>query len=1424
MKTKVLIIIDSLGPGGTQRQVIEYLKRADRDLFDITVVNLDKNYNTLAREITSLGYEVIGIEHSGAVNLKTLMDLVTLFKRIKPNIVHTYLFTSDLYGRIAAWIAHVPVIISSVRGLDMWKGRRHVMADRMLSRLTDRVIINAESIRPYLVKRDKIDDAKIVTIYNGIDLSRFDKIRMPSKIKEELGIPVDALVVGMASRFDEPKDYETLVHAAKIVIEKHPNVCFVAIGDGPKRSSIETLARSFSLGDNFIFTGLRDEVPEIMSVIDIGVLSSLHEGCPNAILEFMAASKPVIATRVGGCPELVADGVTGYLFTPKSYEELAEKIIKLISDPGLRLRMGEEGRRIVEKGFESKAMAGTIEELYRRLLRPKVAFVLSQFPCYDETFILRELVELKRSGLGYIIYSIKRCKDKVIHDNAELLIGDTRYLPFISLRLVAINLYYLIRHPVRYLGAFMHVFVGNLKSPDFFIKSMAGWLQMAGFAWMAKWEKVTHVHGQWATYPATYAYVISRLNGISFSFTGHAHDIYVDTTMLEEKMREAEFVTTCTRDNVGYLERLLREAEAGSNLNSKIIVNYHGVDLERFVRDNRPSTIDNRPIRILSVGTLSDAKGFDILIEACKILKERGLDFECTIAGGGPLESELKLIANRYTLNANLKFTGYISQEDLLPIYTKADIFVLLPRQKNHWGIPNVLIEAAAAKLAIITTRLPAVPELVEDGKTGFIVPEEDPRAVAEKVLELAGDPALRIRVGEAARAVVAEKFDMKKNAANLVRLFGKNRDCPRRGLSHFSIKRALRSTLSSIIYMARLMRPSKGDTVLTYHRITDDIEPGNMAVPVVRFAEQMAYLADSKKNGTKITFDDGWEDNYTNAFPILKKYGLKATIFLTAGKIDTPGYLTTAQIKEMAEYGIEFGGHSVSHPRLSQVSVDEARAEITGSMEIIGKIGTVPIFPFCYPHGDYNEEVKKLVKEAGFDRAYTVKPGKNSESSDPYELRRTEISGIDTMFDFRKKLAGAYDPLHRLVQMKIGTFPIFPDDSRLCHCEAAAEGGEPKQSLIHKHPARINILYIIWSLGLGGAEQVVINLAKGLDKTRYNPTVLCLNDKGVFAELLEKEGITVIALNKKAVIDLSIVPKIVSVIKQCKIGIVHSHLWGANFWGRIAAKLAGVRVVIATEHSLDVWKKGYYLVLDRLLSHWTDKVVAVSDSVKRFYVENAKISAGKIAVIRNGIEVARSQGNQVTRSHVRREYGIRDDEIVLALIGRLVEAKGHKYFLMALKDIIREHKVRGLIVGAGPLEGELRRYSNELGFNGNVVFTGLRKDVPDILNDIDILVMPSLREGLPIVALEAMAKGKPVVATDVGGTHEVVLDKETGFLVPPTDDKAMAGAIVKILQDKDLAGRMGEAGRKRVEEKFSLDRMVREHEALYDKLWGHGS
>lgn len=393
-------------------------------------------------------------------------------------------------------------------------------------------------------------------------------------------------------------------------------------------------------------------------------------------------------------------------------------------------------------------------------MKKKVALIFSLFPCYDEVFILREAVELDRL-LDLTVFSIKQSRrDPVRHRLAERLAEKTIYSPlFFSFRLIRANIVSLFSRPGRYIRCLGELFRLNRSDPVTLMKSLASLPQAVYFASVCRRKGIERVHGQWATHPATTARIISLLNGISFSFTGHAHDIHRETTGLEKKMKLADAVITCTRHNKKHLLDTAPEIDP-----DKIHVVYHGVDLSLYQPgERRPAA--GRPFRLLSVGSLFECKGIEYLIEACRLLEDEGVDCECRVVGGGYLEKELRELAQGAGLEDRVHFTGYQPQEKMPEHYRWSDLFILPAVLRIHWGIPNVLLESLAVGVPVACTPLPSLPEVIEDPPCGFTIPEKDPRAIADLVKKTRQKTGLLVEYGLAGRKKIEEKWDIKKTA-----------------------------------------------------------------------------------------------------------------------------------------------------------------------------------------------------------------------------------------------------------------------------------------------------------------------------------------------------------------------------------------------------------------------------------------------------------------------------------------------------------------------------------------------------------------------------------------------------------------------------------------------------------------------------------
>jgi len=350
-------------------------------------------------------------------------------------------------------------------------------------------------------------------------------------------------------------------------------------------------------------------------------------------------------------------------------------------------------------------------------------------------------------------------------------------------------------------------------------------------------------------------------------------------------------------------------------------------------------------------------------------------------------------------------------------------------------------------------------------------------------------------------------------------------------------------------------------------------------------------------------------------------------------------------------------------------------------------------------------------------------------------------------------------------------------------------------------------------------------NLAQQIDRDKYQLFACCLKEGGPYEKRLRDTGINVSNLGLKNILDVRIIPRLIKYIKENRIDVVHTSVFPADVYGRIAAKLAGVPFIFSTTERFEEHKQEVmYLLLcfaDTLTIHLTTKVVAISNAVKDYLIRWHRVKPDRIEVIYNGVDVKRFD---ITLNHIdyKTQLGLDPDKAIVCTIARLVPVKGLETLIEAAAEVLKDVKeAQFLIVGDGLLKKQLESRVSQLNIDGAFVFTGFRNDIPEILSIVDVFVMPSLSEGLGNAILEAMAAGKPVVASNVGGISEAVLHNKTGFLVPPRDSYSLAEAIIRLLQSKQTRLRMGNEGKRHVMLNFNMKKMVSEYENFYDTYTG---
>lgn len=364
-----------------------------------------------------------------------------------------------------------------------------------------------------------------------------------------------------------------------------------------------------------------------------------------------------------------------------------------------------------------------------------------------------------------------------------------------------------------------------------------------------------------------------------------------------------------------------------------------------------------------------------------------------------------------------------------------------------------------------------------------------------------------------------------------------------------------------------------------------------------------------------------------------------------------------------------------------------------------------------------------------------------------------------------------------------------------------------------------LKVLQLIPSLDRSGAEKQMVLLSKGLPRDRFQVEAAVLTRSGPLEADLRSAGVPVTSIGKRFKLDFGALRRLTRFIKAGKFDVVQTWLFAANAYGRVAAKRAGVPVIVANEMAVDLWKGRIERIIDRRLATVSDRLVGNSRAVVDFYRELG-VPEGRLAVIHSGIEIDESPAPTADREGVRAELGFPVDAPLVLFAGRLAPQKRVGDLLKAL-DLVQivQPNMRAAIAGDGPQRDVLERIARNYDLTERLRFLGHRDDVPRLMAAADIVVLPSAYEGLPNVVMEAMSLSKPVVATEAPGTIELIVDGETGVLVPIGNAPALARETRDLIRDPNRARQLGEAGRRRVQAEFRADDMIARFAELYEKL-----
>lgn len=736
---RILYLIDELDVGGTEQQLLELLTALDRARWAPQVACF-RACGAIAREIAALGIPVTQIPKRHAVDPWWFLRLLRFMRRQRPAIVQTFLFTANTWGRLAACLCRVPVRIACERNVDTWKGPIHHMVDRLLARCTTCLVVNAQAIAQFL-QRHRVVHPDVRVIPNGVRLERFESLqpllpRGPSR------------VIGFIGRLEPQKDPATALRAFAQVRTAMPDVRLRIVGDGSLRDPLRAEARRLGLEEAVEFVGATREVAGALAGLDLLLLSSTREGCANAILEAMAAGVPVVATAVGGTPELIEQGVTGLLASPRDPQALAERLIELLTNPAKAEAIRAAARARVREQFSVERMVEAHERLYQQLLMGHGTWDLGQGTgdvrhgtwdlgrgtrpmrvCYiiddlgtggAQRQLLLLLQHLDRAQIEPTVVSLSTEKTALGESIRALRIP---VLTIAQCGAMDVRAFWRLSRVLRR-GRFQIVQT-CLFTADLYGRP-AAWL--AGVP-----VRISSVRSPEPDKPRHYVWADRWLAPLTHRFIVNA-------------------------DCVGGLLHRREGVPRG-----KIHHIANGVLLNGMVS----RVGDGSAFVVGSVGRLEPEKDYEVLLRAFTLARQAHPALQLVLVGDGSLRPYLEALARRLQVAPWVEFAGH--QEAVDRWLARMDCFALPSRYE---GCSNALLEAMAAGLPVIATRIEGNAEVIEEGLHGKLVPPRDVEAMAGALLEVCRDPVGACAMGARARARVQERFSVARMARETMALY----------------------------------------------------------------------------------------------------------------------------------------------------------------------------------------------------------------------------------------------------------------------------------------------------------------------------------------------------------------------------------------------------------------------------------------------------------------------------------------------------------------------------------------------------------------------------------------------------------------------------------------------------------------------------
>jgi glycosyltransferase involved in cell wall biosynthesis len=744
---RILFIVPDLGTGGAERHVVTLAPALDPARFDVSVVCIGDE-GALFPALAERGVPARAL-HSRRRPLRALAELVRIMRAERPDVVITRGYNADTLGRIAAALTRVPRAVVWVHNATDITPRGAVRRAvyRLLDPATGAYYGVADAQRGYLVDELGFTADKIEIVENGVDPDVFRPVGVGERARAAavLGIPEESPTVGVLAVLRPEKDHATALRAMKLVADEIPDARLVLIGDGPLRGPLEELAQELGIAAHVVFAGARSEVAHLLATVDVALLTSYTECFPMAVLEAMACGVPVVATEVGGIPEMVEDGIGGHLVPPRDARATADALIKVLRDPGRASVMGRAAReRVVQRFTLERSVREAGSTLERTAGRTRPARPVRVAILQDEVTV---------GGAENLLLELCRTVDRSVVE-PRLICLRRRGEMAADFEAAGVPVDCLERS-----GRFDHTTLARLVRL----------LRDTGtdVVLLTHYHRAALVLGRIAAVLAGAAHIVA------------AHDmdlVAVGKRVLPRGVVETLFLARALVLLAPSQGRYLHDEEGVGRFSwrrTREVVIPNGIALPPAPTQSDRAAARSRlglapeDVVVGIVAILRPQKAHGVLVRAVASLAPAHPRLRLVVVGDGEEEQRVRGLVDELELTDRVLFTGLRS--DVPQILPAFDVSCL---SSVHEGAPLAVLEAMAAGLPVVATDCGAVRDLVADAEQGFVVPVGDEHALAERLERLIADPDLRRAMGARARARAEQEFSIEDTVRGYQRLF----------------------------------------------------------------------------------------------------------------------------------------------------------------------------------------------------------------------------------------------------------------------------------------------------------------------------------------------------------------------------------------------------------------------------------------------------------------------------------------------------------------------------------------------------------------------------------------------------------------------------------------------------------------------------